>query len=157
LGSRKFGSFVVLSLVLSSLLQLGLVVVALSIGYDIIPSIGPYFLIFSLIPFYYVYIPKTSTQQYSLFGLAVSEKSWTYLLALQLVLGENISSIIASLAGLIAGYLYIQDHTKKLQKFRLPRSIENSVALVGGFFSSLTPPAQIQPNRELQNHLEQQH
>jgi hypothetical protein len=65
-------------------------------------------------------------------------------------------NFFASLAGLIAGYLYIQDHTKKLQKFRLPRSIENSAALVGGFFSSLTPPAQIQPNRELQNHLEQQ-
>jgi hypothetical protein len=141
---------------LSSLIQVGLLVTALSIGFDIIPSTGPYFLIFSLIPFYYIYVPKTSTPQYSILGLTISEKSWTYLLAIQLVLGENISSIIPAVAGLLAGYLYIQDHTKKLQKFRLPRSIENSIATISGFFSSLIPPTQAQPNRELQNHLQQQ-
>lgn len=141
---------------LSSLIQVGLLVIALSIGYDIIPSSGPYFLIFSLIPFYYIYIPKTSTPQYSILGLTISEKSWTYLLATQLVFGENISSIIAAVAGLLAGYLYIQDHTKKLQTFRLPRSIENTIATISGFFSSLIPPAQTHPNRELQNHLQQQ-
>jgi hypothetical protein len=130
---------------------------ALSVGYDnLLPSTGPYFLIFSLLPFFYKYVPKVGTPQYSILGLIISEKSWTYLLASQLVLGENISSIVSAIAGLVAGYLYIQDHTKKLQKFRLPKIIENNIAMAGAFFSSLVPTPLTPPNRELQNHLQQQ-
>ena len=130
---------------------------ALTIGYDsLIPSSGPYFIIFSLLPFFYKYVPHIGSPQYSILGLVISEKSWTYLLASQLVLGESISSIVAAAAGLVAGYLYIQDHTKKLQKFRLPKAIENNIAMVGALFSSLFPAPITQPNRGLQNHLQQQ-
>ena len=130
---------------------------ALSVGYDnLLPSTGPYFLIFSLLPFFYKYVPKVGTPQYSILGLIISEKSWTYLLASQLVLGESTSSIVAAVSGLVAGYLYIQDHTKKLQKFRLPKLIENNIAMIGAFFSSLVPAPITQPSRDLQNHLQQQ-
>ncbi len=53
MGSRKFGAFLAFSCATSLLALLALIVVAASIGYNLIPSPGPFFLIYSLVAFYY--------------------------------------------------------------------------------------------------------
>lgn len=61
--------------------------------------------------------------QYVCFGLEFSEKSWIYLLAVQMLFGEGLGSIIAGLNGLLVGILYDRN-VFGLQKLRLPVFIE---------------------------------
>lgn len=58
-----------------------------------------------------------------LFGMQLSEKSWIYMLSCQLLLSDGLSSILAGLSGIVAGYLYETDGYG-FQNFRLPRSVE---------------------------------
>jgi hypothetical protein len=53
MGSRKFGNFMFVSWGVSTLAQIGLAVTAASVGLRIVPEPGPFFYIFSLLPFYY--------------------------------------------------------------------------------------------------------
>lgn len=69
--------------------------------------------------------------QYSFAGLDLSEKSWIYLLALQLLLSDGVPSALAAGTGLLAGYLYEVDGYG-LQSWRLPRFIEVSPACCNG-------------------------
>ena len=52
-GSRKYGGFVVLSFVLSVLLQFLVVTITGAADLDFTPAHGPFFLIFSLLPLFY--------------------------------------------------------------------------------------------------------
>lgn len=53
MGSRKFGAFIVFSFLVSTLVSLGVVVTASSIGFYLVPSSGPFSLIYALLIFYY--------------------------------------------------------------------------------------------------------
>lgn len=55
MGSRKFASALLLNSVLSSLLSIGLLTIASSLDIEVglVPSPGPFFLIYSLIPLFY--------------------------------------------------------------------------------------------------------
>lgn len=53
MGSRKFGAFIVFSFLVSTLVSLGVVVTAASMGFYLVPSSGPFSLIFALLMFYY--------------------------------------------------------------------------------------------------------
>lgn len=71
-------------------------------------------------------MPKLHPSRTSLFGgLRFSEKTWTYLFALQLLLGEGSSSFFAGLSGAVAGWMYLSN-TLGLQSFRLPAMVEVS-------------------------------
>jgi len=69
------------------------------------------------------HIPKLHSAQYSILGMDLSEKSWIYLLALQLLFSDGVPSVVSALSGLLAGYLY-QSDTYGFQGFRLPGVIE---------------------------------
>jgi hypothetical protein len=56
-------------------------------------------------------------------GVAVSEKSWVYLLALQMALSDGAGSLLAAGSGLAAGLLYLREGSP-LQRFRLPVAVE---------------------------------
>jgi hypothetical protein len=105
------------------------------------PSSGPYFVIFALLALFYFHVPKmpnASNSYYSLLGLVFSEKSWIYLLSTQLLLSEGFASILPSLIGLAAGYLYDVDWFGS-QTFRLPQRVERFLARIEAFFSSVGP------------------
>eukprot|EP01038_Epipyxis_sp_PR26KG_P016494 gene16494-22514_t len=138
MGIRKFGAFLFFSFLISTSILLAMIVTASSVGYEFIPSCGPYFIIFSLLSFYYWHIPKLHSSQFSVFGMEFSEKSWIYFLSLQLLLSDGVESIAAALSGFVAGYIYDTDGYG-LQNFRLPRRIENFFAVIGRFFTSLFP------------------
>lgn len=79
--------------------------------------------------FFYVFpvalgrIPKLHQSRYAFFGIAFSEKTWMYLLALQLLVSEGLDSIAAGFCGFLAGYLYDHDSIG-LQKLRLPQAVQ---------------------------------
>lgn len=53
MGSRKFASFVIFSFVVSLLITIACIVVASSVGMFILPTSGPFFIIYALLAFYY--------------------------------------------------------------------------------------------------------
>lgn len=148
MGIKKFGAYFVYSLVASTIVSI-LLIISLSIfGLNTTPSSGPYFLIFSLMSFYYgicnliyviiliticliillhinilAHIPALYSYPYSVLGFRLSEKSWIYLLSIQLLFSDSLSSIIAGTSGLIVGYVY-STNKYRLQSYRLPKSLE---------------------------------
>jgi len=72
-----------------------------------------------------VYIPKLYPLERTLLGISFSEKSWTYLIAFQLLLCEGFSSFASGISGYIGGYLYCIDGFG-LQDFRTPEYIQVS-------------------------------
>lgn len=53
----------------------------------------------------------------------LSEKSWIYLLAMQLLLSDGVPSVVSGLSGLLAGYIYQHD-AYGFQNLRLPAIVE---------------------------------
>lgn len=53
LGSRKYGSFVFLSFLVSLLVQFLVILITNALDNDFVPAHGPFFLIFSLLPMFY--------------------------------------------------------------------------------------------------------
>jgi hypothetical protein len=53
MGVRKFASFLFFTFLISTAALLAVIVTAATIGYDFIPSPGPFFLIFALLLFFY--------------------------------------------------------------------------------------------------------
>jgi membrane associated rhomboid family serine protease len=53
MGSKKFGAFLVFSYAVSTLISIAAVVVASSIGFILVPSSGPFSLIYALLVLYY--------------------------------------------------------------------------------------------------------
>jgi hypothetical protein len=123
LGSKKYGAFVFLAFSISVMIQLGVVVIMESLDIHYASANGPYFLVFALLPLYHSYIPKLHNSEYTLLGVGFSEKSWIYVLAMQLLFSEGIHSIIPAVIGLGVGYSYGHD-VLSLQQFRLPRIVE---------------------------------
>lgn len=75
-----------------------------------------------------------SSRNYSLLGVVFSEKSWTYLLAAQLLLSEGLASILPALVGMAAGYLYDVDWFGS-QTYRIPQPVERFFSIIASFFA----------------------
>ena len=125
MGSWKFGSFVAVSFVLSTLTQLGFVVTASSMGFPLTLSAGPYFLVFSLLACYHSMctfanllinyliashftelVPKLNPSKANISSLVFSEKSWIYFLAIQLWFSEGNSSFLGKTSCVIYVTIY---------------------------------------------------
>ena len=71
MGSKKFAAFLVFSYFISIMLLLSLNGILFGVfGSHFTPSPGPFFVIFSLLAFYYFHIPRMGRRaQYSIFGI----------------------------------------------------------------------------------------
>jgi hypothetical protein len=87
------------------------------------PHLSPVSPTNSLLPTLTARVPRLKNSGYRLFGLNISEKSWTYLLAGQLLIGGGLHTAAPACCGLLAGYMYDQDYCS-IQKFRFPRFVE---------------------------------
>ena len=146
MGSRKFGSFIFLSFFLSLLIQLAIVVAGNTMMITFLPSPGPFYYIFSTMPFFHQFIPKLRPSSYTIMNslnFVISEKSLYYLFALQLVFSDGMNSAIPSLAGILAYYTYSIDGLG-LNEYRIPGFIEGIFKTCGGFVCSLIP--MVEPN-----------
>lgn len=68
-------------------------------------------------------VPRVKSSGYQLFGMTISEKSWTYWLAGQLLVSGGFHSAVPALSGLLAGNMYDKDYCS-IQTLRFPRPIE---------------------------------
>jgi hypothetical protein len=118
-GSRKFGTFLLLSYGISAIL--GCAALFLSQGMqrrlDFLP-LGPYGLIFSLLVQWFFDIPVSHSV--SLMGIPVSDKSFCYLLAAQLAMSFQPASYVAAGIGTFFGLCY---RITPLRGLLLPKSV----------------------------------
>lgn len=140
-GSRKFGAFTFVSFVLSTLLLSFVTVFGLSMDIKINPTAGPYPLICALLVMYKRYVPSINSSV-----MDISEKTWTYMLALYFALSGGWATLIPSLVGVMVGIFYSDDHLR-VQSFRFPTFLEIIFNLIGnllGIFLPLGGPAPLQ-------------
>lgn len=145
MGSRKFGSFVTVISMTSSIIEF-----CLLLAYNagtlkskglpselLLPMVGPYSLIYAMFSLYFLKVPKLHPKLFSIMGIDISNKTIMYILGLQLMFINGWSSVIPSLSGLIAGFLYCFPFTNSkrnpLQNFRLPKFL----CRMGNFFRPL--------------------
>jgi membrane associated rhomboid family serine protease len=119
-GSRKFGTFLLISSMISAFL--GCCVVSALHGSHRPPHmeslpLGPYGFIFSCLVQWFFEIPISHSVR--IMGINISDKSFVYLLAFQLSVSFQPSSIVAAFIGIIAGLCY---RTHTLRSLLVPKS-----------------------------------
>ncbi|THH14306.1 hypothetical protein EW146_g6017 [Bondarzewia mesenterica] len=115
-GSVKFGSYAVISTLVSTILEFLSLLVFHRFGFNNIPS-GPTTFAFNLLYQYSRLVP--SAYQFRIFGVTVTSKIFVYILAFQLAISQPPSSTIVAVIGLLTGALYRTD-IASLKSYRLP-------------------------------------
>ncbi|KAI8096790.1 uncharacterized protein BX664DRAFT_383181 [Halteromyces radiatus] len=115
-GSSKFAALAFISIVMSSLLHH---VTGLTLGATSRSTLtGPYALIFAILYQYHLIVPSTY-QVPVLMKITMTDKSYVYAAAAQLLLLQLPSSIVPSLYGLLSGVLYNFDGSN-MKDWRFP-------------------------------------
>jgi len=115
MGSKKFGSFVVITSLLSILLEIGGLVVFRSHIREI-PG-GPLGVIFAMFVLFWFEVPTMSALAFM--GIRISDKTLQYILGLQLLVSTLPGSLVAAFSGIVAGLLY-RSNALPFKNFRLP-------------------------------------
>ena len=66
---------------------------------------GPYVALFSLLPLYFAFVPRSTTTKYLGDRVRVTDKSFVYALALQLALGRGAASAVPAIIGTVCGFV----------------------------------------------------
>ncbi|KAF8659125.1 hypothetical protein AX16_001895 [Volvariella volvacea WC 439] len=117
-GSIKFASFAIVTLLLVTILEFLALLLFHRLGLNYI-ALGPAGLLFAILHQYHRIVP--SIYHYRIFGLPLTNKSFTYVLALQLAISRPPGSLTVAIAGLIAGALYRSD-VFNFKSYRVPPS-----------------------------------
>ncbi|KAI0322502.1 hypothetical protein OF83DRAFT_735601 [Amylostereum chailletii] len=115
-GSIKYASFIIVTSLVSTILEFLCLLVFHTSGFNHIPA-GPTAVAFSLVYQYSRIVP--STYRFAVFGVVVTNKIFHYILALQLAVSHPWASTTVSCIGLITGALYRSDIIS-LKSYRLP-------------------------------------
>ncbi|KAF9266233.1 hypothetical protein L218DRAFT_956599 [Marasmius fiardii PR-910] len=118
-GTFKFASFVLVSTALSTFLELVALFLFRKFGLTHLPA-GPFALIYSLLYQYVRIIP--TVYDFRVFGIPLSNKSFTYILALQMSLSRLPGSATVALIGILAGQMYRSDIVN-LKGYRISHSV----------------------------------
>jgi len=102
-GSVKFASFAIVSALVSTILEFSSLILFHRFGINHIPS-GPTALVFSILYQWYRLVPPA--YHFRIFGVPLTNKSFTYLLASQLALGHVPGSLTVACVGLLVGFTY---------------------------------------------------
>jgi len=146
-GSAKFVSFAFTTAILSTMAQIGILVLGRSFGLTYASS-GPYGLIFALLIPYFNNIPTLTGV--SIYGLTLSSKHLTYLLCLQLAWMQSPGSLISAVAGLTAGFLH--HSIGSIQRWMFPKMIRDFCSkYISPILSSSPPSFNISPPSNFQN------
>ncbi|KAH8677566.1 hypothetical protein BX600DRAFT_430912 [Xylariales sp. PMI_506] len=133
-GSRKYASFLIVTSLLTSIItpfMLAFILRPLSLGYFNYLPAGPTAIIFAtlaqyhaMVPHMYKYRLATSTSPPTndqVQGITFSDKSYKYLLALQLALFQWPGSVLGALVGWVVGYAWrMEVLPRSLTRWRLP-------------------------------------
>ncbi|KIJ37469.1 hypothetical protein M422DRAFT_231883 [Sphaerobolus stellatus SS14] len=136
-GSVKYASFITVSALLSSTLSFLSLLLFHRIGIDALPS-GPIAILFSALYQYHRLVPPAYTFQ--IFSVKLSNNSFIYILAWQLIATQFPGSLVAALVGILTGQLYRAD-VFGLKSYRLPRGLQNFGRIyILPMIGSLRPP-----------------
>ncbi|KAF8138756.1 hypothetical protein EV363DRAFT_1427630 [Boletus edulis] len=123
-GSVKFASFAIVSTLMSTILEFSSLILLHRIGINHIPS-GPTALAFSMLYQWYRLVPPA--YHFRIFGVPLSNKSFTYILVSQLALGH----VPGSLASACVGLLLINIKTWRVSPAIIRFSTRYLVPLIG--------------------------
>ncbi|KAG0213934.1 hypothetical protein BGX28_003112 [Mortierella sp. GBA30] len=118
-GPAKYASFIFVSAVLCTFLNIAVLVTGTALGLNILPA-GPYGVIFSALYQFYSLIPVM--YEFKILGVAFTDKVYMYVLALQLLVPHMPSSIASAACGLLAGAIYRSD-LAGTKRWRFPKPI----------------------------------
>ncbi|KAG8921357.1 hypothetical protein FRC01_000294 [Tulasnella sp. 417] len=119
-GSRKFGSFLLVTFGVSMFLLFAFILLLYGAGVNYIPP-GPLTMIFAILYQHYRIIPAVYHFRISYFS--ISNKAFDYFLALILVISDPPGTLLASLIGIAVGQLYRSDLVN-LKSYRISPSLE---------------------------------
>lgn len=120
------------------------------IGVNHIPG-GPSAIVFSMLYQWYRLVPVA--YHFKIFGVPLSNKAFTYVLALQLALGHLPGSLVSSCVGLLVGYIY-RSELINIKTWRVsPTAINLSSRFLLPLVGSTRPPRRFNRARPEQVHL----
>jgi len=102
MGTRRLGTFVVLTSLISSSLES---IIAQMLPHSFYRASGPYSLLGSLLYLYHKFTPRLHPKFFGVLGFDFSEKAVQYALTLQLLYAEGWSVTLPFLHGMAAGLL----------------------------------------------------
>ncbi|KAG2174797.1 hypothetical protein INT43_005859 [Umbelopsis isabellina] len=125
-GTPKYVAFIAISWVLSTLLEIGALVMLSKLGLRSIPA-GPFAILFAMLYQYHRIIP--STYKFKIFGATLSDKMYIYVIATHLMLSQSLATLAPALCGLFAGALYRSDIVG-IKRWRFPRVLSSFASRV---------------------------
>ncbi|GAX85707.1 hypothetical protein CEUSTIGMA_g13121.t1 [Chlamydomonas eustigma] len=115
-GTAKFGAFAVVVTGISTLIHL----IASRFSAIQEPPCGPYGLIFACLVQFVYSVPASN--KFTVLGLKLNDKAFTYLAALHLMFSGGLSSLTAAAGGVLAGLLYRLDFLG-IKRIRMPKAV----------------------------------
>jgi len=117
-GTHKYAALAFTCTCAATSMQLAWLLLSPSKGQTL--ASGPYGLLFALLVQYAYDVPAGSF--FSVLGCRFSDKTFMYLLALQLVFSSSTAAAVPSLSGAVAGLLYRADFMR-MRRFQFPKSV----------------------------------
>lgn len=95
------------------------------------------------------YVPKLKPRYMRVLGVTITDKTFTYILGLQLALNDGLQSLVPAAAGLAAGAMYRSD-VLGLRRFLIPAPIAAAAETVCMPFLASDPPGAAAARRRAQ-------
>ncbi|PVD18531.1 hypothetical protein C0Q70_21080 [Pomacea canaliculata] len=140
-GSRKFVSYLIATSVLSTALELAVLVIChqFDVSFGTMPS-GPFCLVFPQFAQFFLKIPRVAVS--SIMGVPVTGKTFTYILGLQVASASPESRLVTSCA-LAAGFLWHHNFLKIQSIIWIPESVSSQFDRMIGWLFKSPPPANL--------------
>ncbi|KAF8838623.1 hypothetical protein BDN67DRAFT_971248 [Paxillus ammoniavirescens] len=139
-GSVKFASFTIVSALMATTLEFLTLILLHRVGVNHIPP-GPTAVIFSILYQWYRLVPPA--YHFRVFGIPLSNKSFTYVLALLLALGHVPGSLASACIGLLVGFIY-RSEVINIKSWRVsPAVIRFSKRFLLPLVGSTRPPRRL--------------
>ncbi|CEG80595.1 hypothetical protein RMATCC62417_14906 [Rhizopus microsporus] len=119
-GTSKYTAFLFITTIISTILEVVMLIVGGRIGLKSIPS-GPYAIIFAILYQYYRVIPVT--YRFRIFGIVMTDKLFLYVLAAQLACSRLLQTLVPSICGLLSSAIYRTD-VANIKQWRFPKSVQ---------------------------------
>ena len=130
MGSRKFGTFIVYTSILATVMEL----LFFNIFFDIERYSGPYPQLGSVLFLFHKFTPRMHPKFFGVLGYDFSEKSITYGLCAQVILSGGFSTLIPTFFGFISGMMAV-----KWSETELPDFVYTIAGVVGKVITDDAP------------------
>ena len=101
---------------------------------------GPFSVLFSTVFLYFYYVPKCHVNFFNFFGFGLSEKSFIYLLAIQIATYDGFASALPASLGFLAGATYSAEPFPFLRSLMLPEFLCAAAGGAVGWMFVEDPP-----------------